>query len=319
MILLYVVIVIIVVSMLYHYIFVAIEKKRYTPPGSIIALEEQDLHIYGKGGGSQTVVFDSGHGFPAYTNWSLIQPEISKISRTCIYDRAGYGWSEGNSKPRTSAQMVEELHSLLTKSGEKAPYILVAHSFAALNACLFASKYPHEVAGVVIVDGGTTDFYKQLKMKPLISIMYLAKYLRALGLIRLLGQLHLISSLNLVQKHLAHENKKLDKALFYQQYLNNSMLNEMISLGKSIEQVSAVESLGDIPLVVITSGQNAKNIKNWEEGHRSLLKLSKNKTHIIADGISHFIHLEQPETVIKAIKGFFEHGKIITNCDNSEK
>jgi pimeloyl-ACP methyl ester carboxylesterase len=288
--------------MFYHYIISAVEKRKYTPPGKLIAVGEQRLHIYGKGKGSPTVVFDSGHGLSSYTNWSLIQPEISKISRTCIYDRAGYGWSDSNTKPRTSAQMVEELRTLLSNSGEEAPYILVAHSLSALNACLYASKYPHEVAGIVIVDGGTAQFYNQFKIAPLIRIMVLAKYLRILGLVRIFGELRLIPTLNLVGKYIAHEHKKLDKALFYRHIYNNSMLGEMTSLGESIEQVSTVESLGDIPLVVITSGQNAKNIKNWREGHEALLRLSTKKTHIIAEDASHFIHLEQPETVIGAIK-----------------
>ena len=197
--------------------------------------------------------------------------------------------------------MVEELRTLLINSGEQAPFILVAHSISALNACLFAHKYPSEVAGLVIVDGGTPDFYKQLNRKPLIRLMYLAKYLSVVGLIRTLGQFRLISSLNLVQQHLSHEHKKLDKALFYRRFLNDTMLNELISLGESIEQVSAIDSLGDIPLVIITSGQNAVNIKNWQVGHISLLELSTNKTHIIAEGIGHSVHLEQPETVIREI------------------
>ncbi|OAB37208.1 hypothetical protein PMSM_03775 [Paenibacillus macquariensis subsp. macquariensis] len=109
----------------------------------------------------------------------------------------------------------------------------------------------------------------------------------------------MISSLNLVQKHLSHEHRKLDKALFYRRFLNDNMLNELISLGESIEQVSAIDTLGDIPLVIITSRQNAQNIKNWQAGHISLLELSTNKTHIIAEGIGHSVHLEQSETLIR--------------------
>ncbi|OAB40873.1 alpha/beta fold hydrolase [Paenibacillus antarcticus] len=302
MIFLYVIIIIFILCILYHYTALVIQAKKYPPPGELVSVNGHKLHIFGEGKGSPTIIFDSGHGLPAYTNWSLIQPEISKTSRTCIYDRAGYGWSEGSSKPRTSAQMVEELHTLLITSGEKAPFILVAHSISALNACLFAHTYPSEVAGLVIVDGGTPQFYKQLNRKPLLRIMRIAKYLSILGLIRVLGQFRLISSLNLVQQHLSREYRKLDKALFYRHFLNDNMLNELISLGESTEQVSAIDTLGDIPLVIITSGQNAANIKNWQAGHLSILELSTDKTHIIAEGIGHSVHLEQPETVIREIR-----------------
>ena len=47
--------------------------------------------------------------------------------------------------------MVEELHALLAKAGERPPYILVGHSFGGFDALMFAHKYRAETAGVVLV------------------------------------------------------------------------------------------------------------------------------------------------------------------------
>lgn len=132
------------------------------------------LHVQTEGEMNPTVVFDCGLGVSlASSDWSLIHPEITKVSRTIVYDRAGLGLSDKSSKPRTSEQIVEELHALLVNTEEKPPYILVGHSLGALNVCLFANKYPEKVAGVVLVDGGSVNFYKDYFKTP---ILYFVNY-----------------------------------------------------------------------------------------------------------------------------------------------
>jgi hypothetical protein len=44
---------------------------------------------------------DSGLG-GTVLDWQLIQPELAKFMRVCTYDRAGTGWSEASTQPRTS-------------------------------------------------------------------------------------------------------------------------------------------------------------------------------------------------------------------------
>jgi pimeloyl-ACP methyl ester carboxylesterase len=75
----------------------------------------------------------------------------------CTYDRAGMGWSEPGAQPRTSQQFVEELNTLLGNAGVQGPYVLVGHSLGGTNVQLYASEYPDEVAGMVLVDSATED------------------------------------------------------------------------------------------------------------------------------------------------------------------
>ncbi len=42
---------------------------------------------------SPTVVMDAG-GFDGSVTWSQVQPGIARITRVCVYDRAGLGKSE---------------------------------------------------------------------------------------------------------------------------------------------------------------------------------------------------------------------------------
>ena len=163
------------------------------------------------------------------TDWSLVEPEISKVARTIVYDRAGMGLSRKSRKSRTSEQIVAELHSLLLKSGEKPPYILVGHSFGALNMCLFANTYPEKIAGLV-VDGGSVDYYKDYFKTPRLMmitiLMNISILLNKTGVFRAFGKLGLIPHVKERKRRLTDENGKLDEAFFYKHYSNSSTLRK---------------------------------------------------------------------------------------------
>jgi len=91
-----------------------IESKKYKPPGKLIEIDGHKIHITGKGKGTPTIIMTCGSGAPsAYTEYSNIEPKLSEITRTCIYERPGYGWSEHASTPRHTEQIVDDLHRLL--------------------------------------------------------------------------------------------------------------------------------------------------------------------------------------------------------------
>jgi pimeloyl-ACP methyl ester carboxylesterase len=58
---------------------------------------------------------------------------------------------------RTVQDSVDDLHALLNAAGVSGPYVLIGHSFGGLIVRLYASQYPDEVAGAVLVDGMPPD------------------------------------------------------------------------------------------------------------------------------------------------------------------
>src|SRR5215210_6974824 len=115
------------------------------------------LHLYCTGeGGAPTVVMDSGLG-GTVLDWQLVQPEVAKFMRVCTYDRAGMGWSDPGAQPRTSQQIVKELHTLLGNAGVQGPYVLVGHSLGGTNMQVYDNQYSDEVAGIVLVDSALED------------------------------------------------------------------------------------------------------------------------------------------------------------------
>jgi pimeloyl-ACP methyl ester carboxylesterase len=106
--------------------------------------------------GLPVVVMDAGMGSTSEV-WSLVQPKVAQFARVCSYDRAGMGKSDRSPQPRTSQDIVNDLHNLLAKAGIDPPFVLVGHSFGGLNARLYTNQYPKEVAGLVLVDSTHED------------------------------------------------------------------------------------------------------------------------------------------------------------------
>ena len=121
------------------------------PLGKLVDLGGHRLHVNCTGKGSPTVVVENGLGDFSF-DWILVQSRVSRFTRICTYDRAGYAWSDSGPKPRTFSQVNRELRDALSKLGEQGPFVLVGHSYGGPVVRNFATTYPHDVAGIVLVD-----------------------------------------------------------------------------------------------------------------------------------------------------------------------
>ncbi len=126
------------------------------PPGRLVNIGGERLHVNCTGSGSPAVLLESGVGDVSVI-WSLVQPSIATFTRVCSYDRAGYAWSDPGTTPRTFAQLATELHTALDTLHVSGPFILVGQSYGGLVARGFAKRYPREVAGMVLVDAVHED------------------------------------------------------------------------------------------------------------------------------------------------------------------
>jgi pimeloyl-ACP methyl ester carboxylesterase len=89
-------------------------------------------------------------------------PGVAETTRVCTYDRPGTyaeigeeilpSRSDAIAQPRTAPEVAAELHALLEAASVPGPYVLAAHSLGGLFARLYASTYPDEVVGLVLVD-----------------------------------------------------------------------------------------------------------------------------------------------------------------------
>lgn len=123
------------------------------------------MYLECRGDGSPTVVLVSGLDAAADLWHRDEQPapkvfsRVAEFTRVCAYDRPGTPHGAGLpsrsdpvTQPIAPKGAVEDLHALLRAAHVPGPYVLVGHSYGGLVTRLFASTYPEEVSGMILVD-----------------------------------------------------------------------------------------------------------------------------------------------------------------------
>ncbi|WP_159881783.1 alpha/beta fold hydrolase [Paenibacillus puerhi] len=277
------------------------ESRLFLPQGEIYSVNSHDRHVYGVGEGKPTLVFVAGSGTPsAFTDYYELQSELMPYARTVSYDRAGFGWSEPTKIPRTVDILVEELHELLQKANETPPYILVGHSLGALEVIHYAQTYPSEVQGILVLDGGSPEYYAHESEMKSYFINRVMAGLRVTGVARALGNAGLLlpfTGENLRYERLPNEVKALDAAMFYKHLGESGNLSFIKNMSENAQLVMDRGYLKDIPLVILSSDSG----KSWEKVQQQLLHWSNDSYQETLPQSQHYIHWSNKEAVITKI------------------
>jgi pimeloyl-ACP methyl ester carboxylesterase len=310
------VLVLLLAGVVFQFVMTRIDARRYPAPGEMVDVGGYDLHLYctGEAGGAPSVVMDSGLG-GTVLDWQLVQPEVAKFARVCTYDRAGMGWSDPGDQPRTSQQIVKELHALLGNAGVvEGPYVLVGHSFGGTNMQVYASHYPDEVAGMVLVDSALEDEKAVTLTQSLQPSPVLLKIYATIGLTRLpytlggeppgLTSPELEDEQAAISSHRKHVFAVADETSSLQESFNENRADPM--------------SLGNKPLMVLSAGSvqltgtglSQEQVNLIDELHSdsqaALTRRSENAKQIIAEDSGHYIQVERPALVIDAVRHVVE-------------
>jgi pimeloyl-ACP methyl ester carboxylesterase len=311
---------------LYYSIGNALDARRYPPPGRKIPVNGHSLHLLEMGSGSPTVIFEAALGATS-RSWALVQPEIARHARTAAYERAGFGWSDRGPKPRVASRIVTELRALLANAGLPPPYVFVGHSFGGLIAHLFAAKYPGETAGLVLVDAPYPREWIDLpplnrrKLRGGAFLCRRAVWICRLGIARLVARLAARGQRNSARNTVTlltygmlrgHEDRLLAplwrlppelrgplQMFWTQPKFYEALASQMEHLPMSCAEVEAAGGLGDLPLLVLSAGNPSPERIAQQE---AVTQLSTRGEHRVSSNPSHWIQLEEPELVIRAIR-----------------
>jgi pimeloyl-ACP methyl ester carboxylesterase len=253
-----------------------------------------------RGSGSPTVILESGYhndaeiwSTPLEPGMSTVFPQVAKFTRVCAYDRPGtvrdanhLSRSTQVPMPRTARDVVSDLHALLQTAHVPGPYVLAAHSLGGIFARLYASTYPNEVVGMVLVDA-TSE-----KLKSALTPEYWK---------------------------LAVDISFTKPPPGFEKYKDVETIDVNASFDQ-IEKAATAQPLRPIPLFVLTAGQPfdlsplqplpadfpAALNKAWHTGQDALATLAPNAKHTIATKSGHYIQTQEPQLVIDAIKQVVE-------------
>jgi pimeloyl-ACP methyl ester carboxylesterase len=240
----------------------------------MVNIGDRSLAVYceGEPTRSPTVILIPAGGSTA-KDWAKVQPAVSSFARVCSYDHANFGASDkAPVKIQSADEVVDDLHAWLTASGEKGPFILVAHSIAGIYARRFVTKYPRETAGLVFVDSSHEE--------------------QALRLHELDPQGPAPDDITARLGYYVKPGQRLE----WRTEL------PLIVLGRGKPTPRRARDGGDSQNNRMTEEQFAAWDRIWRGFQEDLAKRSTHGQFRLAEQSGHFIQRDQPELVIQAIK-----------------
>jgi pimeloyl-ACP methyl ester carboxylesterase len=226
---------------------------------------------------SPTVVFEGG----LTHDWYQLQNQVAPFTRVCSYDHPNGPWSRSDPAPtpRTARDFVADLHALLRVARVPGPYVLAGHSNGGLFTQLYASTYPRQVAGLVLIDA-----------------VHPAYHQRRLAMLKPLLPPEVWEALR--QDAMAVPHRLIDP--------------ERVDIWTSERQTRQAlrrSPLRPMPLVVLAHGRPedpgapfvAQDERLWRQLQRELAHLVPGGRLVIATHSGHDIQHQQPELVLDAI------------------
>lgn len=289
-------------------------SRQATPAGAVTVQSDfaglvdigggRRLYLECRGTGSPTVVLEAGYRASALF-WTddlhqsqpprtMVLPAVAGFTRVCAYDRPGTyaefendddvrpSRSDAIAQPRTAPEVVADLHALLRAAGVPGPYVFGAHSLGGLFARLYASTYPEDVVGLVLVDA----YSERLE-----TLMTPAQWA---ALVRL------------------NQEGGSDTVLSIPGY-GDVETNGFGSANAVMRQAAAARPLRPMPLAVLAHsrpfGVGLEGLASSEEleaifraANADLATLVPNARFVVAGESGHDVHQDQPELVIEAIR-----------------
>ena len=239
------------------------------------------------GRGTPTVVLETGLGAES-EEWSAVQWALAPLTRVCRYDRAARGASDRAPQPRHALDLVDDLHSLLQRADAAPPYVLVGQSLGGLLVRLFAHRHRQQVAGLVLVDAMHED------------------------------QFDVFGSTFPPPRAEEPASLAQTREFWTRGWRDWHSTQEGIDFVASCAQARTIDSLGDMPMHVLSAGTflNQPLIPEalrprlqgmWDELQRRLTRLSTRSTWTRVAGSGHFLQREAPQQVAAAIASMVEH------------
>jgi len=279
------------------------DEKTYKPVGKLYDIEGHKMHLFVAGQGDTTVVFASGWGTASpYADFSTLYKGLEPHVRIAVYDRFGYGFSDTTGRKRDIDTITDEIHELLGAAGLKPPYVFAGHSLGSLETIRYAQRFPDEVKGILLIDGGSPEYYAARDGYTIIS--YTTRTLRAIGALRALSNVKGFSEWANSEcnglRLLPADMKKLSDTALLLKAGNRDMTDELRRSRANAKRIVAAKKPLNVPMTVLTAGTFGKldEDKAWRDSQAALPSWSVHGKQIIVPEAAHYIHAYRPDIVI---------------------
>jgi alpha/beta hydrolase fold len=291
------------------------DREQFPPIGRSIDLGGRTLTIDCSGQGGPAVIlaagapwafyrdpksmWESGTPRPGYS-WIRIQRALAQQTTTCWFDRAGSGWSDLGPYPRDSASHARDLRAVLRASGIPPPYVLVAESSAALDARVYTSFFPEEIAGLVLVDAVHPDLFVRTGRGKRARFPAFLAHSQDSGF-------HILNRLGLYRgaanrpapappEGIADSEWRTIWHLTQSSKARSALMQDIAAWDQSTTQARAAGTLGDRPLIVVSSESAAMDLA------ADLVRLSTRGRQVVVGESGRGLIYRAPAAIVDATR-----------------
>jgi pimeloyl-ACP methyl ester carboxylesterase len=297
--------------------------------GSFYIVDGRRMHLDCTGEGTPTVILESGVG-DDWLIWQAVQPELSRVSRVCSYDRFGLGWSEPSPGPRDAITIAAQLHTLLRVAGISGPLLLVGHSGGGLYIRAFTAIYPENVVGLILVDATSTKVFQTIpgavETDSQQRLRHYEAWWRAFE--EVIGWTRLTGGCGSDVPPPLQGFADLDAAEECRPTYETSSLGERDEMPHSAEEVAKLACGGRLPVLIISQDpdrnqpgwgpQNMAERRIWGGLQEQMKSLSSCSQRIIARSSGHHVMIDRPEVIVRNVNAFLQQQKGNPECTYNE-
>ncbi|WP_217183986.1 alpha/beta fold hydrolase [Streptomyces sp. AC495_CC817] len=271
----------------------AAEKDRIEPYGQKVDVAGREMNVLITGEGPETIVLLPGFGTasPALDFGPLL-PGLAEDHRVIVVEPFGYGLSDGSDAPRTTENIVSEVHEALQELGVS-EYVLMGHSIAGVYAIEYAQRYRDEVTAFVGIDTSVPG-------QPNMDVAFptgLLGALRNLGLVRLLSG---VGGSGYDEPVFDDRTREQIALISGQNSLAPTYLDEMSRIGENFRRALDQTFPADLPLLLFAQSDNETN-PDWVALHERQADTVSDGTVIALPG-EHYLHHRQTPAIIDALR-----------------
>ncbi|KAK4128393.1 hypothetical protein N657DRAFT_564085 [Parathielavia appendiculata] len=219
-----------------------------------------------------TVLLEGGEDTVENGLWQFADNAVrnGSVRRFCFADRPGMAWSDSAPSPFSASMASDALSETLSRAGEEGPWVLASAGIGSLYSRVFSSRHGDEVRGILMIDPLHEDFLLRTGAPGRGFILWFRGVISPCGFDRILGAL--VSGRRAVDRVWGRSSYQSGTTIFAK--LQESLVADSLTK-RDVVSSRAIQDK-DTPLVVISSGQQIRRDRDWEDKQRDLSHLTTN-------------------------------------------
>jgi pimeloyl-ACP methyl ester carboxylesterase len=287
-------------GLLYQEVASRSDRSEFPAPGGLVDLDGRQIHLQeaGTSRDGPTVVLLAGAGSMS-TQWAWVQQDVADFARVISYDRAGLGWSEPSDQPQDAIAVADDLYRLLKTAEIPGPYILVGHSLGGAHARVFADRYQEEVAGMVLLDPVSPEFWTRVDPDALDEPRSAARQAKLFPHLARLGVFRIMNPFAAATEGLPKPDREAANAIFastQHSATSRDDYQQILEKSETMGSLRSLEPAADVPLIVLSRTEPDDEFTGpQQEIDAELAATSVNGIHRLVHGADHITLVTKKE------------------------